>query len=637
MPQKLEIDDLDKFVMPSNPCLSPSGENLAFVVTRIRGNSYFSTLYIVDTENGRNIRYFDNATNPWRSPDGSQIFFLSDRENKDGDMGTGIWVTTLFGEPRLVTTVRGGVEQPSWNNDGSKILFLSYVGEDTDGRRVIDDIPFHLDGVGWTYCRKQQIHSVDVASGIVAQITFEEDDVLSYSPSNRHNKICYTTRLRARDPGKVELHLLDMRERKNHVILSNYAISQLGWSPEDDWIYFFGSDFSHSLASHSHIWITRPTRGEPRDLTEKLDRDVTGGVFSDLVSPFTGSPRNPWYDGHILFLVSDRGKINIHRVDVETSEIEPVVEGEFSVSEFSVSNGALAYIKTSIDEPPDVWFKDGENKKRITNFASTVKEYVHLQRGEHLTFKATDGEDLDVWLIKPHGWRKGRKYPAIFEIHGGPKAMYGYAPMFDFQVWAAAGYAVVYTNPRGSDGYPQDFADIRGEFGSRDYQDIIEAVKFVLDANKWIDADRLGVTGMSFGGYMTNWIIGHSDLFSCAVSQNGMSSFEGMFGESDLGFFIASFLAGGDPWGSSDNWREKSPITHVQNVKTPTLFIHSMLDYRCPMSQSIQMFTAMKYLGKPTRLILYDGGSHLFKFHGKPDTRKQRLHDISDWFNKYLK
>jgi dipeptidyl aminopeptidase/acylaminoacyl peptidase len=335
--------------------------------------------------------------------------------------------------------------------------------------------------------------------------------------------------------------------------------------------------------------------------------------------------------------VSDGGRIGVRRADVETGEMEPVIDGEFSVSEFSVSNGALAYVKASIDEPPDVWLKEGGESRRITSLASAVKEHVQLQRGEHLSFRASDGEDLDVWLMKPRGWRRGRKYPAVLEIHGGPKAMYGYAPMFDFQVWAADGYAVIYMNPRGSDGYPQAFADIRGQFGSRDYQDILEAVRFVLDANKWIDADRLGVTGMSYGGYMTNWIIGHTDLFRCAVSQNGISSYEAMFGESDVGFFITPFLAGGDPWSSSDAWRERSPLTHVQGVKTPTLFMHSALDLRCPVSQSIQMFTALRYLGKPARLILYDGGSHLFKFYGQPDTRKKRLRDISDWFNRYLR
>jgi dipeptidyl aminopeptidase/acylaminoacyl peptidase len=292
--------------------------------------------------------------------------------------------------------------------------------------------------------------------------------------------------------------------------------------------------------------------------------------------------------------------------------MEPVMEGDFSVSEFSVSNGVIAYVKTGIDEPPEVWVNNRGKEKRITNLSAVVKESVALQRGERFTLKATDGEDLDVWLIKPRGWRKGVKYPAILEIHGGPKAMYGYAPMFDFQVWAAAGYAVMYMNPRGSDGYSQGFAELGQRMGVRDYQDLIEAVKFVVEANEWIDGGRLGVTGMSYGGYMTNWIVGHTDLFRCAISQN-------------------------DPWSDPETWKEKSPITYAPRVETPTLFIHSMFDYRCPVDQSMQMFTALKYLGKPTKMILYNEGSHLFKFFGPPATRKRRLSDMLDWFNQYLK
>jgi len=638
LPRKLEIDDLDKFVMPSNPCLSPSGESLAFVVTRIRENSLFSTLYVVDPRDGRSKRYFDNAVNPSWSPDGGQILFLSDRGMKEGDRGTGIWVTNLCGEPRLVATAGGGVDHPSWSGDGSKILFLSYVGEEEAGERVIDGTPFYVDGLGWTNHRKLQLHSVDVSSGVVTQLTDGEADVVSFSPSNRGDRVCYTISKVGPIPmGRAELHVLDTRSGESRLILSSHAISRMDWSPEDEFIYFFGNDFSHGFAAHSSVWAIDPAGGGPVNLTGELDRDVTGGVLSDLVSPFTGAPSQPYHDGHIYFLVSDRGKINLHRVDVKTSEMEPVIEGDFSISEFSVSNGVVAYVKTGIDEPPEVWVRNGGEEQRITNLSAAVKESVALQRGERFTLKATDGEDLDIWLIKPRGWRKGGKYPAIIEIHGGPKAMYGYAPMFDFQVWAAAGYAVMYMNPRGSDGYPQDFAELGPRMGVRDYQDIIEAVKFMVDANEWIDGGRLGVTGMSYGGYMTNWIVGHTDLFRCAISKNAISNQLDMFGVSDVGYFFTTQMFGSDPWSDPETWKEKSPITHAPRVVTPTLFIHSMFDYRCPVDQSMQMFTALKYLGKPTKMILYNEGSHLFKFFGPPATRKRRLRDMLDWFNQYLK
>jgi acylaminoacyl-peptidase len=635
--QKLEVDDLEKFATPSNPCFSPSGENLAYVVTRIRENTYFSTLYIIESKEGGVKRYIDNANNPSWSPDGLQILFLSDR-NLEGKGGTGIWVTTLCGEPRLVTVVGGGVEQPTWNSDGTKIFFLSYVGEEPKDEKVIDNIPFYIDGIGWTHFRKKQLHSVDVSSGIVTQITNEEDDVVCYSSSNKGNRVCYAlSKVGPIAMGKTDLYLLDTKNRRRQLILPSYAISRLGWSPKDDLIYFFGNDFSHGFASHSSVWIIKPKSGEPTNLTNKLDRDVTGGLVSDLISPFTGPPDHPWYDDHIYFLISDGGKINVQRVDVKTGKIDSVIKGDFSVSEFSISNGTIAYIKTNIVEPPEVYLQNGKREQRITCLSAAVKEIIRLLPGEHFVFKATDGENLEGWLIKPRGWRKDGKYPAIFEIHGGPKMMYGYAPMFDFQVWASAGYAVIYMNPRGSDGYSQSFADLNNRFGKRDYEDFLEAVNFAVDTNEWIDESRLGVTGMSYGGYLTNWAVGHSNLFRCAISQNGISDWQSMFGTSDINFFFATHLFESDPWSDPNTWRERSPLTYATNVETPTLFIHSMFDFRCPVGESLQMFVALRYLGKPTKLILYNEGSHLFKYFGLPSVRRKRLRDTLDWFNKYLK
>jgi dipeptidyl aminopeptidase/acylaminoacyl peptidase len=473
----------------------------------------------------------------------------------------------------------------------------------------------------------------------VTQLTDENADVVFFSPSNRGDRVCFAlSKLGPISMGKVDLHLINTKSGKSHPILSTHAISRLLWSPEDDFIYFFGNDFSHDFASHSSVWVmSANAQNEPVNLTNKLDRDVTGGIYSDLVSPLTGSSSQTWFNDHIYFLVSDRGKINLQRVDVKTAEIDVIIGGDFSISEFSVSKGNIAYVKTDIDEPPEIWLKRGEKEQRITNLAVTIKENIALQAGKHFTFKASDGEDLDGWLIKPHGWKKSRKYPTIFEIHGGPKAMHGYAPMFDFQVWASAGYGVVYMNPRGSDGYSQAFADLKHRFGTRDYQDFLETVKFVVNTNEWIDDDKLCVTGISYGGYMTNWIIGHTNLFKCAISQNGISNYESMFGVSDIGYFFTTNLFGSNPWNDSDTWKEKSPITYAPNIETPTLFIHSMFDQRCPLNESLQMFTALKYLGKTTKLIIYNEGSHLFKFYGPPSIRKKRLHDMLDWFHKYLR
>jgi dipeptidyl aminopeptidase/acylaminoacyl peptidase len=257
--------------------------------------------------------------------------------------------------------------------------------------------------------------------------------------------------------------------------------------------------------------------------------------------------------------------------------------------------------------------------------------------GEHFTFEASDGATIEGWLIKPYGWRKGKKYPAIFDIHGGPRSKYGYAPMFEHQIYAAEGYAIVYANIRGSDGYDQEFGDIRFHYGTRDYQDFMETVDHALAAYGWIDETRIAVTGLSYGGFMTNWVIGHTGRFKCALSQNSICNWVSFFGTSDIGFHFGPDQIGGDPWSNPAAYAEKSPLTYAKNVETPTMFIHSINDNRCWMDQSIQMYTALKYLGVEARLILYTEGSHSFRNLARPAIRKRRLHDMVDWFNQHLK
>ena len=288
-------------------------------------------------------------------------------------------------------------------------------------------------------------------------------------------------------------------------------------------------------------------------------------------------------------------------------------------------------------EPAEVYVKNGKNEAKITRLSEAPLAEAPMIDGEHFSFEASDGATIEGWLLKPYGWKKGKEYPAIFDIHGGPRSKYGYAPMFEHQIYASEGYAVVYANIRGSDGYDQDFADIRFKYGTRDYRDFMEFVDHALGAYDWIDETRIAVTGLSYGGFMTNWVIGHTDRFRCALSQNSICNWTSFFGTTDIGFHFGPDQIGGDPWTNPEAYEEKSPLTYAKNVKTPTMFIHSMNDNRCWMDQSIQMYTALKYLGVETKLILYTEGSHSFRNLARPTIRKRRLHDMVDWFNAHLK
>ncbi len=637
MPRRLEIEDLDRFVMASHPQLSPDGGSLAYVVTRAEGDAYVPTLYLVDPGNGSPKKFWERARNPVWSPDGSQLAFVSNRGLKEGENGAEIWVTTLCGEPRLVCKAPGGVEQPAWSGDGGKIYFLSYIGEEPKDARVIAHIPFWYDGVGWTHYRRKHLHVVDVASGMVKQLTDGESDVVCHAPSNKGGRVAYAISETELAPRETTLYILDHEKGDCRKVLERHSVASLGWSPDDELIYFSGSDLSRGYQTHTTIWVIPPIGGEPTDLTGRLDRGSGRVVYNDLRSQYAGPPNPVWDGDMIYFPVSEGGGYAIHSVRPEDGEIAKVVSGDFCVEEFSVRGGVVAYTRTGIAEPMEVYLKKGKREMRLTHLCEAPLAEAPMIDAEHFTFEASDGANIEGWLIKPYGWTKGKSYPAIFDIHGGPRSKYGYAPMFEHQIYAAEGYTVVYANIRGSDGYDQEFADIRTRYGTRDYQDFMEMVEHALGAYDWIDGTRIAVTGLSYGGFMTNWVIGHTDRFKCALSQNSICNWVSFFGTSDIGFHFGPDQIGGDPWSNPAAYAEKSPLTYAKNVTTPTMFIHSINDNRCWIDQSIQMYTALRYLGVETKLILYTEGSHTFRNLARPTIRKRRLHDMVDWFNCHLK
>lgn len=249
-------------------------------------------------------------------------------------------------------------------------------------------------------------------------------------------------------PREATIYVLDEKKGECRKILEKHAVMSLGWSPDDGLLFFSGNDLSRGYATHTTIWVIPPIGGEPTNLTSKLDRGSGRVVYNDLRSQIAG-PQTPVWDGdRIIFPVSDGGRTTLHSVRPEDADITPVVIGNFCVEEFSVRGGVLAYTRTGITEPMEVYVKRGERETKITRVAEAPLFEAPMIDGEHFSFEVSDGANIEGWLLKPYGWRKGKKYPAIFDIHGGPRSKYGYAPMFEHQIYAAEGYAVVYANIR---------------------------------------------------------------------------------------------------------------------------------------------------------------------------------------------
>nr|WP_279381058.1 S9 family peptidase [Alkaliphilus hydrothermalis] len=256
---------------------------------------------------------------------------------------------------------------------------------------------------------------------------------------------------------------------------------------------------------------------------------------------------------------------------------------------------------------------------------------------EKLTIETDQDVMIDGWIMKPADFDANKKYPAILNIHGGPKTVYSDVYYHEMQYWANEGYVVFFCNPRGSDGKGNEFVDIRGKYGTIDYDDIMKFTDAVIEKCDFIDTESIGVTGGSYGGFMTNWIIGHTHRFKAAASQRSIANWTSFFGTTDIGYFFADDQITATPWNTQEKLWKHSPLAYADKVKTPTLFIHAEADYRCWVVEGMQMFTALKFHGVPSRMCMFREENHELSRSGKPKHRIRRLEEITNWFNQYLK
>jgi acylaminoacyl-peptidase len=565
-------------------------------------DEYVSTTWVIGLADGETLQFMSGKKDrsPVWSPDGKLILFTSQRGLEEGERGSELWVATVGGgEPRLLARMKGGVTQPRWSPDRNRVFFLSGVGEPEKDVKVIDRIPLWSNGVGFTYNLRSHIHVVDVASGNVKALTEGDFNVVCYAPSNDGERIAYAASADDLAPREIEVRTLDLTSRETSTVADGFMVMSLCWSPDDEHIAFMGNDLSKGYATHVGVWALPSGGGEPENLTGKLVRGISRRAYHDLRSPTAGVPAPIWDGGKIYFPLSEGRRFNPYCMDFEDRSVEPVVAGDFSLEEYSVRGGVMAFTRFEL--------------------------------------QASDGATIDGWMMRPCGFEEEKKYPAILDIHGGPKSKFGHSLMFEHQLYAASGYVVLYFNPRGSDGYTEEFADIRGRYGTRDYQDVMEAVDHALERYGFIDRERLGVTGLSYGGFMTNWIVTQTDRFRAAISQNGISHWPSFYGTTDIGFHFSPDQVDGDPWASWELYREKSPLTYAREVSTPVLFVHSNEDYRCWIDQSIIFFTALKHLGVEARLVLFMEGAHSFRSSARPSIRKKRYEHMLDWFDSHLK
>ena len=672
MSRRLEPQDLYGIKLVEDPQLAPDGERIAYVVAEIDRHSYdyHRSIWVtpLSPTQGRRYTAGDNDTSPRWSPDGRSLAFLrapagevKPRNEEERDRGiekAQLWVLPADGgEARQLTWARNGVGEPEWSPDGAFIVYSAEVGEPDDPEaddaglhdkrvpavRTIDRLWNRFDGKGWVYERRSHLFRIAVGGGEPEQLTDGDwdDGAPTFSPDGR--QIAFTSD-RSEERWSwpaTDIWVLDLPSKRLARLTDEtvYAGSP-AWSPDGRRLAFTASPRRHD-DGYTDVMVADAGRpGSVRRLTENFAPTFADTCIDDQRA-FHGSPHLYWSpDGTEVFSqAAGRGSTLIYTVPGEGGSPRAVVEGQRRVYGFSMDRERrrMALAISDPSTPGDLFVQQlGANPARLTQLNDDLFQQVKLARPEEFSFKGADGWEIQGWIIKPNV-ASGERPPAILEIHGGPMAMYGWSFFFEFQLLASHGYAVVYTNPRGSTGYGRAFsAAVNGDWGGKDFQDIMAGLDTAV-LKGWVDSDRLGIGGGSYGGYMTNWAIGHTDRFKAAVTMRCVSNLASIFGTGDVDWILTIDTMDAVPWKDLDRLMERSPITYVEKITTPLLILHSDRDLRCPISEGEQMFTALKLLGREVRMVRFEGQSHDLSRSGHPRSRVIRLRHIVGWFISHIR
>jgi dipeptidyl aminopeptidase/acylaminoacyl peptidase len=402
------------------------------------------------------------------------------------------------------------------------------------------------------------------------------------------------------------------------------------WSPDGRLLAFRFTPGPFDWPRHTQVGVLDIETRETRILTESLNRQC--GPFPDLREP-------AWDEGRVVFAVEDRGNVHVYAVAPDgSSPPELLIGGEQVIRGFDARDGSLVHVATSTTTFPELYIGD----RRVTNLTDAFEP--ELVEPERFTAISADGSEVEAWLVRPHEFDESRRYPVVLNVHGGPFAQYGTNFFDEFQVQAGAGYAVVYANPRGSSGYSEEWGRaIRGPiggigpgWGTVDYEDLMAVTDEALKRFQFLDPERTAVMGGSYGGYMTSWIVGHTNRFKTAISERAVNNLFTAAGSSDF-FWAFIGMFGGDAWSHTDMYLKHSPATYAEQIETPLLIMHSENDLRCNVEQAEHLFVRMRLLGKDVELIRFTDESHELSRAGSPIHRVMRFELILDWLGRYLR
>ncbi len=661
----IRAEDLYQLETVSGARISPDGRFVVYAQHRVdrQTEKKYSNLWIVPTSGGKPRPFTtgdQNDTLPQWSPDGQAVAFLSNR--CDTDRPAQLYLISMEGgEASLLADVKGEIKSFSWSPDGKKLLLSLRKTDPDELERQEDEVKkklgvvfrrydrlfYKLDGFGYLPHERIHIWTVDVSTGKAHQLTshpvYDELDP-SWSPdgksivfvSNRTadpdaNLDCDDLYVMPVSGGEIRKITAPLGGKRNPV-----------FSPDGLWIAFFGVEGVDLDYKNMSLWVVpADSSAAACNLTQAYDLHVDSMTINDTKEPDMLPPVWSKDCQTLYFQAVYHGSTLLKSIQADGSNLRDVVGEGGVVCNFSIDAGQnnLAYFYGVMYNPGQLCVLDVARRqvKTITHLNHAWLSKVDLGKIEEVWFKGPDNNDLQGWILTPPGFDPARKYPSILEIHGGPQVQYGNYFMHEFYYLASHGFVVYFCNPRGGRGYGEEHTRaIWKDWGNKDYVDLMAWTDYVSRL-PYIDTNRMGVTGGSYGGYMTVWIIGHTSRFQAAVTQRCVSNFVSMWGSSDFNWTFERDLNNKPPFEDLQKFWDHSPIKYIGNAHTPTLVIHNEMDHRCPIEQGEQVFVALKRLGVPAEFVRFPEEFHGLSRTGRTDRRVVRLDSILGWFEKYLK